>query len=127
MVTKTAILGEEDDGPQIVMLVEDEHGTEFKFSDDMPDTFGHSGTIGKIKAAIGDRDRIDVDAAGAFLYMPLLAAGAFAYLPPPYRAPRASRASKSSSPWSTCAHTVPSRSRSRPSSARTTQAKSIQI
>ena len=64
------------------MLVEDEHGTEFKFSADMPDTFGHSGTIGKIKAAIGDRDRIVVDAADAFMHTPLPAAGAFAYLPP---------------------------------------------
>ena len=76
------LLLEEDDDPQIVMLVEDEHGTEFMFSDAMPDTLGHSDTIGKIKAAIGDRDRIDVDAAGAFLHTPLLAAGAFAYLPP---------------------------------------------
>ena len=125
------LLLEEDDDPQIVMLVEDEHGTEFKLSDAMSDTLGHSDTIGKIKAAIGDRDRIDVDAAGAFLHTPLLAAGAFAYLPLPgsrlYRAPRASRASNSCSPWSTCARTVPSRSRSRPSSARTSQAKSIQI
>ena len=76
------LLLEEDDDPQIVMLVGDEHGTEFKFSGAMPDTLGHSGTIGKIKAAIGDRDRIGVDAAGAFLHTPLLAAGAFAYLPP---------------------------------------------
>ena len=50
--------------------------------DDMPGTLGRSDTIGKIKAAIGDRNRIDVDAAGAFLHTPLLAAGAFAYLPP---------------------------------------------
>ena len=64
------------------MLVEDEHGTEFKFLDTMPDTLDHSDTIGKIKAAIGDRDRIGVDAAGAFLHTPLLAAGAFAYLTP---------------------------------------------
>ena len=64
------------------MLVEDEHGTEFKFSDAMPDMLGHSDTIGKIKAAIGERDRIDVDAADAFMHTPLLAAGAFAYLPP---------------------------------------------
>ena len=64
------------------MLVEDEHGKKFEFSDTMPDTLGHSDTIGKIKAAIGDRDHIDVDAAGAFLHTPLLAAGAFAYLPP---------------------------------------------
>ena len=54
------------------MLSEDEHGTEFKFSEDMPDTLGHSGTIGKIKAAIGDdRDRIVVDAADAFMHTPL--------------------------------------------------------
>ena len=64
------------------MLVEDEHGTEFMFSDAMPDTLGHSGTIGKIKAAIGDRDQIVVDAADAFMHTPLPAAGAFAYLPP---------------------------------------------
>ena len=64
------------------MLVEDEHGTEFMFSNAMPDTLGHSDTIGKIKAAIGDRDRIDVDAADAFMHTPLLAAGAFAYLAP---------------------------------------------
>ena len=66
------------------MLVEDEHGTEFKFKflETMSDTPGHSDTTGKIKAAIGDRDRIDVDAADAFLHTPLLAAGAFAYLPP---------------------------------------------
>ena len=76
------LLLEEDDGPQIVVLVEDEHGTEFKFSDAMSDTLGHSDTVGKIKAAIGDRDRIGVAAAGAFLHTPLLAAGAFAYLPP---------------------------------------------
>ena len=43
------------------MLVEDEHGTESKFLNTMPDTLGHSDTIGKIKAAIGDRDRIGVD------------------------------------------------------------------
>ena len=77
-----ALLLEEDDDPQIVMLVEDEHGTEFMFSDAMPDTLSHSDTIGKIKAAIGDRDRIVVDAAGAFMHTPLPAAGAFAYLPP---------------------------------------------
>ena len=47
------------------MLVEDEHGTEFELSGAMPDTLGHSDTTGKIKAAIGDRDRIDVDAAGS--------------------------------------------------------------
>jgi hypothetical protein len=76
------LLLEEDDDPQIVMLVEDEHGTEFMFSDAMPDTLGHSGTIGKIKAAIGDRDQIVVDAADAFMHTPLPAAGAFAYLPP---------------------------------------------
>ena len=76
------LLLEEDDDPQLVMLVEDEHGTEIKFSDAMPGTLGHSVTIGKIKAAIGDRDRIDVDTAGAFLHTPLLAASAFAYLPP---------------------------------------------
>ena len=64
------------------MLVEDEHGTDFIFSDAMPDTLGHSDTIGKIKAAIGDRDRIVVDAAGAFMHTPLPAAGAYAYLPP---------------------------------------------
>ena len=66
------------------MLVEDEHGTEFKFIflETMSDTPGHSDTTGKIKAAIGDRDRIDVDAADAFLHTPLLAAGAFAYLSP---------------------------------------------
>ena len=93
---------------QIVMLVEDEHGTEFKFSDAMPDTLGHSDTIGKIKAAIGDRDRIDVDAAGAFLHTPLLAAGAFTRTSRPCRAPRASRTSNSCDPWSTCTRTVPS-------------------
>ena len=61
------------------MLVEDEHGTEFKFPDVMPDTLGHSDSIGNL-AAIGDHyDRIDVDAAGTFLHTPLLAAGAFAY------------------------------------------------
>ena len=77
------LLLEEDDDPQIAMLVEDEHGTEFKYSGAMPDTLGHSDTIGKIKAAIiGDQDRIDVDAAGAFMHTPLLAACAFAYLPP---------------------------------------------
>ena len=43
------------------MLVEDEHGTEFMFSDAMPDTLGHSEMIGKIKAAIGNRDQIAVD------------------------------------------------------------------
>ena len=57
------LLLEEDDDPQIVMLVEDEHGTEFKFTDGMPDTLGHSNSIGNL-AAIGDHDRIDVDAAG---------------------------------------------------------------
>ena len=76
------IVLEEDDGPQIVVLVEDEHGTEFMFSDAMPGTPGHSFTIGKIKAAIGDRGQIAVDAAGAFMHTPLPAAGAFAYLPP---------------------------------------------
>ena len=35
-----------------------------------------------IKAAIGDRDQIVVDAADAFMHTPLPAAGAFAYLPP---------------------------------------------
>ena len=40
------------------MLVEDEHSTELKFSNTMPDTLGHSDTIGKIKVAISDRDRI---------------------------------------------------------------------
>ena len=74
------LLLEEDDDPQIVMLIEDEHGTEFKLSDAMPDTLGHWDTIGKIKAAIGDHDRIGVDAADAFMHTPLLAAGAFAYL-----------------------------------------------
>ena len=54
------LLLEEDDDPQIVMLVEDEHGTEFMFSDAIPGTLGHSDTIGKIKAAIGDHDRIVV-------------------------------------------------------------------
>ena len=72
------LLLEEDDDPQIVMLVEDEHGTEFTFSDVIPDTLGHSDSIGNL-AAIGDHDRIDVDAAGTFLHTPLLAAGAFAY------------------------------------------------
>ena len=76
------VLLKEDDDPRIVMLVEDEHDTEFKFSGTMPDTRGHSDTIGKIKAAIGDRVRIDVDVAGAFLHTPLLAVDAFAYLPP---------------------------------------------
>ena len=51
-----------DDGDCGVTLVEDEAGTEFKFSDFMPDTLGHSGSIGNL-AAIGDHDRIDVDAA----------------------------------------------------------------
>ena len=37
-----ALLLEEDNVPQIVMLVKDEHGTEFMFSDAMPDTLGHS-------------------------------------------------------------------------------------
>ena len=30
------------------MLVEDEHGTAFKFSDVMPDTLGHSDSIGNL-------------------------------------------------------------------------------
>ena len=64
------------------MLVEDEHSTEFMFSDAMPDTLGHSGTIGKMKAAIGDCVHIAVDAAGAFMHTPLPAAGVFVYLPP---------------------------------------------
>ena len=72
-----------DDGDCGVTLVEDEAGTEFKFSDFMPDTLGHSGSIGNL-AAIGDHDRIDVDAADTdtFLHTPLLAAGAFAYWSP---------------------------------------------
>ena len=67
-----------DDGDCGVTLVEDEAGTEFKFSGFMPDTLGHSDSIGNL-AAIGDHDRIDVDAADTFLHTPLLAAGAFAY------------------------------------------------
>ena len=57
-------------------LVEDEAGTEFKFSGFMPETLGHSGSIGNL-AAIGDHDRIDVDAADTdtFLHTPLLAVG----------------------------------------------------
>ena len=72
-----------DDGDCGVTLVEDEAGTEFKFSDFMPDTIDHSGSIGNL-AAIGDRDRVNVDAADTdtFLHTPLLAAGAFAYWSP---------------------------------------------
>ena len=92
------------------MLVEDEHSTEFKFSDAIPGTLGHSGTIGKIKAAIGDRDRIGVDAAER----PTRSCTRRCSRPVhsrtshPCRAPRASRTSNSYSPWSTCACTVPS-------------------
>ena len=50
------------DGDCGVTLVEDEAGTEFKFSDFMPDTIDHSGSIGNL-AAIGDRDRVNVDRA----------------------------------------------------------------
>ena len=42
-----------DDGDCGVTLVEDEAGTEFKFSDFMPDTLDHSDSIGNL-AAIGD-------------------------------------------------------------------------
>ena len=112
--SQTFLLGEDDD-PQIVMLVEDEHGTEFKLLGTMPDTLGHSDTIGKIKAAIGDRDRIDDDAAGAFLHTPLLAAGAFAYLPPP-----------PSAEGLACLEQLQPVVDLRAHSARTSQAKSIQ-
>ena len=60
-------------------LVEDEAGTEFKFFDVMPDTLGHSNSIRNL-AAIGDRDRIDVDAADTFLHTPLLAAVVFVFV-----------------------------------------------
>ena len=63
-----------DAGDCGVTLVEDEAGTDFKFSDVMPGTLGHSDSIGNL-VAIGDRDRIDVDAADTFLHTPLLAAG----------------------------------------------------
>ena len=65
------------------MLVEDEDGSEFKFCDTMPDTFGHSDVIGMIETAIGDRSRIDCDLAGdGFMHAPLTASS-FAYLPLP--------------------------------------------
>ena len=110
------LLLEEDDDPQIVMLVEDEHSTEFKLLGTMSDTLGHSGAIGKIKAAIGDRDRIDDDAAGAFLHTPLLAAGTFAYLPSP-----------PSADGLACLEQLQPVVDLRAHSARTSQAKSIQI
>ena len=43
-----------DDGDCGVTLVKDEAGTEFKFSDFMPGTLGHSGSIGNL-AAIGEQ------------------------------------------------------------------------
>ena len=82
----------------------------------MSDTLGHSGAIGKIKAAIGDRDRIDDDAAGAFLHTPLLAAGTFAYLPSP-----------PSADGLACLEQLQPVVDLRAHSARTSQAKSIQI
>ena len=69
---------------EIVVFVEDdEGGSEFKFCNTMPDTFGHSGVIGKIETVIGDRSRIDCDLAGdGFMHAPLTASSC-AYLPLP--------------------------------------------
>ena len=77
----TLVLLEEDDG-EIISLVQDECGTEFKFCDTMSGTLGHSDVISKIETAIDDRSRINRGLLGGFMHSPLTD-DAFAYLPPP--------------------------------------------
>ena len=81
----TLLLEEDDDHG--VILVEDEHGTEFKFSDIESSAIGLSGVaIGEIEAAVeeavGDRGCVDCDFADAFLHAPLTV-DELAYLPLP--------------------------------------------
>ena len=81
----TLLLEEDDDHG--VILVEDEHGTEFKFSDVESSAISLSGVaIGEIEAAVeeavGDRDRVDCDFADAFPHAPLTV-DELAYLPLP--------------------------------------------
>ena len=67
----TLLLLDEDDN-KIVVRVEDEDSSEFKFCDTISDTLGHSDVIGKTETAIGDRSRIDCDLADdGFMHAPL--------------------------------------------------------
>ena len=82
----TLLLEEEDDAHGVI-LVEDEHGTEFRFSDIEPSAISLSGVaIGEIEAAVeeavGDRGCVDCDFADAFLHAPLTV-DELAYLPLP--------------------------------------------
>ena len=81
--TSSTLLLDEDDGDCLgVVLVEDEYGTEFQFSDDEPDAISHSGMADFINEMGGHCGRVDRDFSDGFTHAPF-SVSEFAYLPPP--------------------------------------------